>query len=1134
MTIQQITAKDITGWDSLQDIADSFEKRGLKPHPNLGEDNELVLQLADDEFVVLVNAGPGESATDFKPENRTRHTNLVATNDFEEFTFLTRMRSWEGQHHGRIKHQKISFTKAQFTTESGEKHTVLKKLNSIEYGSSTAIYDTLYDTKQVVKEFYQEFEELRTTLVQEVSGVPDGRGDAKQRYVQVILDRMIFLYFIQEKRLLNRDPNYLHEQPEKVVDDGADRYENFYRPLFFEYLAEDKQHPDFGSLPYLNGGLFAKNPIEEAFPEAKLGESAAETNQLFDDVLEFLSSWNWNVDERLDIVDPKNLSPAILGHIFEQTVNQKEMGAYYTPEEITGFMSRRTIHPYLLDQLNEAVDADYAEIDEVFGFAAVEASGGAEALADGGTMTQQVPTANVETAHVETLYHDILKEAHVLDPAVGSGAFLLAAQDVLVDIYLQCIEFFHQLDSEGRGWELESRTRDELEEITAGQGGPSLYAKETAILHNLYGVDIDGGAVEICKLRLWLSMVADLEDEPGDVEPLPNIDFNIQQGNSLIGFLDVDVEADEQGKTDLNGWEKKTRFDEIRRAIQNHKDAASTGEAEKWRKKAKKLIKKHRPRFDKILHNEYQSVSDGDITLKEIKSWSPMHWPLQFADVYDTGGFDMVIGNPPYEGQDRTGYKKHLRERASMRYGHEYSAKTDLFQFFTHRGMELVRDGGYYSFIINDTFLMNRNKADVRQTILPNLIELTTVNPDAFDVSIDTSIFTVNKGGSTSKIRYNASRESPISTYTRLSNRGILTPINDWEEYSLATTEDGPHRVYEFEKSLYEDSFRNVFYEPSAENINWYQRFFTPVMETYIDWEKEIGNVRSLRASRTEVCEKYLQQLEIGDICLFGLYAEGGRGVKTDNITEYVGVGESTKKAEKIAEQGYYNRSDSKITQIVSEDEIADVSTLTDKEQSNGIDGPRHWVRAHRSIKTYDKFYAPTDEYIDWSEEKLNKLKGVTSLTNSEAYFKRILATKQGGGVHNATWRIFDPGVVLNTILAYQPLTPDSDDDLEFNAEEVMSLEYVMGILNSSFINDLMDSLLNRVGQTTVGTRLLPIIVPTEEQEHKVVEIVNKAISHQKTRQEQLDRPDGEIMDEIILQLDEVVQEIYDLEPSDT
>jgi hypothetical protein len=252
MTLQQITADDIANWNSLDDIANSLKKRGLKPHPDLAdEDYKLVLQLADDEFLTLVEAGPGESASDFKPENMSRHTNLVSTNDYEDFTFITRVRTWD-QQHGRIKHQKLSFSKEQFTRESGEKNTVLQKLNEIEYGSSTAIYDTLYDTRQVVKKFYRQFEDMRTDLVQEVVGIPDDRGDAKQRYVQVILDRMIFLYFIQEKRLLDRNPTYLHDKHEEVAEDGEDVYTEFYEPLFFEMLAEVIQSLEFGEIPYLN------------------------------------------------------------------------------------------------------------------------------------------------------------------------------------------------------------------------------------------------------------------------------------------------------------------------------------------------------------------------------------------------------------------------------------------------------------------------------------------------------------------------------------------------------------------------------------------------------------------------------------------------------------------------------------------------------------------------------------------------------------------------------------------------------------------------------------------------------------------------------------------------------------------
>lgn len=807
MALQQISKEDIAGWDSLDAIANSFKKRGLKPRENLGEENELVLQLTDTEFIVVVEAGPGESATDFKPDNRNRRTNLVATNDYEEFTFLTRIRSWEGQQHGRIKHQKLSFTKEQMTSESGEKNTVLQKLNSIEYGSADAIQDTLYDTKQVVKEFYQQFEELRTDLVQEVANIPDDRGDAKQRYVQVLLDRMIFLYFIQEKRLLDRNIEYLHEKHEAIVNEGGDVYDEFYHPLFFEMLAEGKQDPDFGSLPYLNGGLFSKNPIEEEFEDARLGESAEHTNEYFGDILDFLSDWNWNVDERLDVVDPKNLSPAILGHIFEQTVNQKEMGAYYTPEEITGFMARRTIHPYLLDKLNEAADAEYEEIDDVFGFSSLDADSGAEALADGGAVTAQVPTEDVQTRHVETLYHDILTEMRVLDPAVGSGAFLLAAQEVLLDIYMQCIEFFQQLDDEGKGWELENETREELEEIESGQGGPTLYAKRSIILKNLYGVDIDDGAVEICKLRLWLSMVADIEDEPSEVEPLPNIDFNIRQGNSLIGYIEELPSND--GKTTWDDWSVRDKYKEIIEAVQNHRDATNSKDAANWRKVAEERMNRHRPDFDENLTEHAREAGVEDLTTDDIQSFDPFHWIIEFAEVWDEGRFDIIIGNPPWEvlspnrddffsrydetfrqhGSERKDeiqeqlledstvaeewdkYTEGMEKRAayfnnSTDYelqspkvaGRTVASENDLSALFIERVFDLVADDGYTSLILPGFVINGAIAKDLRNHLLDNT-KLDTVigfeNKGIFDQIHNQyrfGIITCKNGGTTDGI----------------------------------------------------------------------------------------------------------------------------------------------------------------------------------------------------------------------------------------------------------------------------------------------------------------------------------------------------------------------------------------------
>jgi len=214
---------------------------------------------------------------------------------------------------------------------------------------------------------------------------------------------------------------------------------------------------------------------------------------------------------------------------------------------------------------------------------------------------------------------------------------------------MQCIEYFQQLEAEGKGWELESRTREEIEDIESGKSSASLYAKRTAILHNLYGVDIDEGAVEICKLRLWLSMVADIEDEPSEVEPLPNIDFNVRQGNSLIGQLDTGIESNEDGDSDLDSWEVKTRFEDVKEAIRKHKKAETSVEAQEWRKEAEDRIEKHRDKFDAVLQREFQDAGFDDITIDEIREWSPFHWPLEFADVFEKGGFDVFIGNPPWD-----------------------------------------------------------------------------------------------------------------------------------------------------------------------------------------------------------------------------------------------------------------------------------------------------------------------------------------------------------------------------------------------------------------------------------------------------------------------------------------------------
>jgi hypothetical protein len=652
MSSDTIERSDVLGWDSKEDVAETLEKRGLE-RTKLGEEDEIVMVLDDDRFIAIVSADSDRKPSDYnKRMTATRKTQVVSTDDFEEFTFTTRRRAID--RHGQLNYRRWRITKDQFRNSS-EINTPLNKLNEIEYGDPSSI-EQLYETKKVVDKFYKQFESLRAEIVQKVSGIPDDEGDNKQDYAQTIFDRLIFLHFIQEKKLLDYNTDYLEEQQQKAIEEGEDVYEEFYRPLFFDWLATDREHPEH-SLPYLNGGLFAKTDVEKEYDNIQIGENKQETNQLFSKILDFLGDWNWHADERLDIVDKKRLSPELLGHIFEKTVNQKEMGAYYTPEEITDFMSRNTIQPFILDRINGEFDRDYDNIDELFKIS--ERSETGEEVVIG-------PVKEIERDEVEYLFFEVLNDVKVLDPAVGSGAFLLAAQQVLIDIYLSCIQYFEELDREA-SYRLTSRAQDVLQEI-GEEGGrtnakKSMYAKRQIILNNLYGVDIDKGATEICKLRLWLSIVADLEkgDDPRTVETLPNIDFNIRQGNTLIGFTEPVEKAledkvdDENSQLNLNQYgpnaiqEKYSRIINKVKTYKQHQEEGSQQKAKQARQEAFDLLEKYREDPDEKILQQFHEAGIEDVGMDDIKEFSPFHWVLEFAEVYSGGGFDVIIGNPPWD-----------------------------------------------------------------------------------------------------------------------------------------------------------------------------------------------------------------------------------------------------------------------------------------------------------------------------------------------------------------------------------------------------------------------------------------------------------------------------------------------------
>lgn len=906
MTKARIVSDDILSWDSIEDIASSLEKRGLK-RLNLPEssEKEIIMEIDDDEFLAIIRSRGDKTPSDYRKRmNSARRTQLISTEDFEEFTFETRIRSWD--EHGRIKYQKFGFNKTQFKGR-GEKRTVLEKLNNLEYGNTRAIYE-IYDTKKVVKEFYDEFADIRSKIIQKVTGIPDDRGDAKQNYVQVIFDRLIFLYFLQEKNLLNFNKTYLKDMQEKFAKEREnDVYEEFYKPLFFDLLAKKgSMKEDFGSLPYLNGGLFSESDFEEEFPEAKIGETKEETNQLFREILDFLGDWNWYADERLDIVEPKNLSPEVLGHIFEKTVNQKEMGAYYTTEEITHFMARNTIQPYILDQINEEFGKNYEEIDEIFKIQEDQEIDQESDIVIG-------DLDKINRKEIEYLYFEVLKDISVLDPAAGSGAFLLAAQEILLDVYLSCFEYFRKLEQEQK-WKLSGKIANQLEKLQE-ETNDSMYAKKEIILKNLYGVDIDKGATEICKLRLWLSMVADMEegDNPEDIDPLPNIDFNIRQGNTLIGFTEpvekvsIDKEKD-VFQASMNNWNEnsiKKKFEKIIEAIQKHKRAKKSQEAKKWKKRAEERLEENREEPDKKILQRFQKAGIEDVTIKEIKEFKPFHWVLEFAEVYSKGGFDIIIGNPPWDKvkaerddffprydevfrqrppSEKDEKEKELKSNSKIKkkweeyqeeiknlskyyntyyklqkpeiFGRTYSNEKDLSALFLERIWDLSSKKGYISQILPGVNYHGGSKKDLRKKMLNNSKILGIAefeNHGIFDnkhvdVRYKFGVLIAKNSGKTQKIR-------------GLFNKGNAGVLRNFEEKSIEIRRDFIEK--------YSPEALTFPYMKSREQINIISKMIDHTPLSIIS-EKSWNAIPYRELDRTNDSDRFLESKEEGDYPVYG------------------------------------------------------------------------------------------------------------------------------------------------------------------------------------------------------------------------------------------------------------------------
>ncbi len=644
------------------------------------------------------------------------------------------------------------------------------------------------NSEKVTKDFYAQFRKEHTAFKKHITGIDDDKN--KDWYASVMLNRLMFCYFIQKKGFLDMNANYLQDKLKWVrQQQGEDKffgtfYKGFLCAMFHDGLNNPRHDTEeflamYGRIPYLNGGMFDDHQLEREHTGIDIADEA------FVNLFNFFDKWNWHLDTRLT-ASGKDINPDVLGYIFEQYINDRAaMGAYYTKEDITEYIGKNCIIPFLMDKTASATK-DSAKAFEADGWIwqmlqqsgdkyiydavkkghssdwqqqipdyisqGIDTTAGnlldrrsrwnekthedfalpteiwretIERLQRCDTLQQKIHDGEIhhindfitynldirqfsEDAIRQTADHKFvahfyhaLQNVTILDPTCGSGAFLFAALNILEPLYEACLdrmEDFHQQNS--------NLFVRELEEINAKYSSNRQYfIYKSIILRNLYGVDIMVEATEIAKLRLFLKMVAVVEvDKRKDnlgLDPLPDIDFNIKCGNTLVGYA-TEKELDEAlayGDMFANQEFKdkiSTEMNVVATAyscfrseqLKTYDDNASI-------KATKEMLKERLTTLNDLLNQHmHQSATGSSDYAKWLKDTQPFHWLAEFYQIIKgNGGFDVIIGNPPYVEHSSNDFNYSLSHLVSAECG-------NLYGNCIERGLSIGSKEGKFSFII--------------------------------------------------------------------------------------------------------------------------------------------------------------------------------------------------------------------------------------------------------------------------------------------------------------------------------------------------------------------------------------------------------------------------------------------------
>ena len=661
-----------------------------------------------------------------------------------------------------------------------------------------------FDVEKVTRRFYDRFRQEHRSFLGFIEGVAAAAD--REWYASLMLNRMMFIYFIQKRGFLDGDPDYLRNRLARVRGAaGGGRFHRFYRlfllRLFHEGLGQPaaERAPELaellGRIPYLNGGLFDVHDLERDNPAIRIPDEA------FERIFAFFDAYDWHLDDR-PLRGDNEINPDVLGYIFEKYVNQKQMGAYYTKEDITGYISRNTVVPFLFDRAkkdcaiafkpgggvwrlladdpdryfheavrhgvtwdvnrkqalaetralppeiaagvddvarrggwNETAPPDYGLPTETWREHAARRRRYEEVrarLAAGEvTSVNDLITCNLdiekfaqdaiaasEGPELVRAFWKALRGVSVLDPTCGSGAFLFAALNVLEPLYNACLDamrgFLDDAERSPRKRRPEHLRdfRRVLEQV-GKHASERYFVLKSIVIDNLYGVDVMEEAVEICKLRLFLKLVAQL-DSYEQIEPLPDIDFNVRAGNTLVGFTSIEevrrafrvtaggqrrmlyAEDEDKLKRIEEDAELADRAFRQFRAMQIEHGMEAGAQADA-KAELRRRLDELRNELDEYLAGDYRvksgaGGSGGSAFRKWRESHQPFHWFVEFHGIMRRGGFDAIVGNPPYVEYGR------VRDDYTIT-GYDTESCGNLFAHTTERSLALLKSHARFGFI---------------------------------------------------------------------------------------------------------------------------------------------------------------------------------------------------------------------------------------------------------------------------------------------------------------------------------------------------------------------------------------------------------------------------------------------------